>query len=466
MLDNVLQTLEDRRDVSLASLMELLAIPSVSTRSEHKPDMIRCAQWIADQLTFAGLDTRVMKTNGHPAVVARNKHVPGRPTVLFYGHYDVQPPENDKGLADWKSPPFTPTVRKDDAGHDAIFARGAVDDKGQVWCHIDAIQAWQAHGGLPVNLTCLIEGEEEIGSENLEAFVAANRDLLKADICVISDTGLFARGVPAICYSLRGLVYEEIVLTGPSHDLHSGQYGGSLQNPANALVELLASLHNPDGSVNIPGFYDDVLPLSEAEKKMWATLPHTDATFASGIGLRADDLHGESGYTTLERIWARPTLDVNGLTAGYQGEGAKTVIGSVASAKVSMRLVPSQDPLKIQKLFRETVRARLPRGVSLEFNLEGHDALPVLTPIDNRATQLAAEAVQAGFGTAPKFIRGGGTIPVVGMLKQQLGLDSLLVGFGLPDDRVHSPNEKFDLHCFWSGRRTAAVLYGKLAELT
>jgi acetylornithine deacetylase/succinyl-diaminopimelate desuccinylase-like protein len=465
MLDRVLRTLEDRRDASLRTLMDFLRIPSISTQSDHRDDMHRCATWVADQFRFAGMEARIMPTKGHPVVLAKNQHKPGRPTVLLYGHYDVQPPENDKGLADWKSPPFEPTVRKDDKGFDAVFARGAVDDKGQVWCHLDAIQAWQAHGGLPVNLTCLIEGEEEIGSENLEAFVAENADLLRADVCVISDTGLFARGTPAICYSLRGLVYEEIVLRGPSHDLHSGAYGGAVQNPIHALVEVLASLHNADGSVNIPGFYDDVLPLSDTEKQLWSKLPHHDETFAAEIGRKPEDLVGERGYSTLERIWARPTLEINGISGGYQGEGAKTVIGSVASAKVSMRLVPNQDPRKIQSLFRNTVQQRLPKGVTLTFNLDGHFALPVLVPIDNRATQLAGEAMELGFGIKPTFIRGGGTIPVVGMLKQRLGLDVLLVGFGLPDDRVHSPNEKFDLDCFHAGRKTAAVLYEKLAAL-
>src|SRR5689334_20060436 len=349
-LDQVLATLEGRKHQSLASLKELLAIPSVSTKPEHKPDMQRCATWLSDQLQRAGLDVKIMATGGgkgHPVVVAKNKHQPGRPTVLFYGHYDVQPPEP---LNEWKSPPFEPTVRKDDNGFDAVFARGAVDDKGQVWAHCEAIIAWQAHGGLPVNLTMLIEGEEEIGSDHLETFVRENKDLLKADLCLISDTGLFERGVPAITYSLRGLVYEEVFLTGPSHDLHSGGYGGAVPNPANVLCELLATLHDKDNRVNIPGFYDDVETLTSKEKEMWAKLPFDEKHFMHELALPS--LSGEKGYTTLERLWARPTLDINGLTAGYQGHGAKTVIGAKASAKVSMRLVPRQDPKKIQELFR------------------------------------------------------------------------------------------------------------------
>jgi acetylornithine deacetylase/succinyl-diaminopimelate desuccinylase-like protein len=460
MLERVLATLDSRKHQSLTALKDFLRIPSVSTKPEHKSDMLRCANWIVDQLKFAHLDAKVMETRGHPCVVARNKHVAGRPTILFYGHYDVQPPEP---LELWNSPPFEPTVRKDDNGFDAVFARGAVDDKGQVWAHIEAITAWQAHGGLPVNLIMLIEGEEEIGSENLEEFIRQNKTLLSADLCLISDTGLYARGVPSICYGLRGLVYEEVKITGPSHDLHSGGYGGVVPNPANVLVEILATLHNPDGSVNIPGFYDDVAPITPEEKAMWQKLPHSDERLAKELGLTA--LSGEAGFSTLERNWARPTCDINGLSGGYQGPGAKTVIGSWASAKVSMRLVPNQDPNKIQQAFRKAILDRAPKNVKVEFTIDGHNGWPVVTPIDTKACKLAAEAVKIGFGAEPTFVRGGGTIPVVATLKRELGLDSVLVGFGLPDDRVHSPNEKFDLECLYAGTRTAAALYDRLASL-
>lgn len=459
MLDRVLTTIESRKDQALAALMELLAIPSVSAKPEHKPDMLRCATWLSDQLKFGGFEVSIMPTGGHPAVVAKNKHQPGRPTVLLYGHYDVQPPEP---LNEWKSPPFEPTVRKDDNGYDAVFARGAVDDKGQVWCHVEAMLAWQAHGGLPVNVTLLIEGEEEIGSENLENFIRKHRDGLKADICVISDTGQYDRGQPAITYALRGLVYEEVFLTGPSHDLHSGEYGGAVPNPANVLCKVLASLHDENGKVTIPGFYDDVQPLSDKERTMWAKLPFDEEAYAAELKLPF--VSGEAGFSTLERTWARPTLDINGLTAGYQGHGAKTVIASKASAKVSMRLVPGQNPQKIRTAFAQTIRERLPKNVSVEF--ASHGCSPAsMTPIDNPATKLAAEAVKLGFGKEPAFIRAGGSIPVVGTMKRELGIDTLLVGFGLPDDRLHSPNEKFDLECFRCGARTAAVLYAKLAEL-
>ena len=454
MLDKVLQTIDDRRDASVAALKEFLAIPSVSTKPEHKADMVRCATWLADQLRFGGLQAAVRPTPGHPVVVAKNKHQPGRPTVLLYGHYDVQPPEP---LDLWTTPPFEPTVRDG-----ALVARGAADDKGQVWAHVEAVLAWQAHGGLPVNLTLLVEGEEEIGSDHLEHFVRENAAELKADVAVISDTNQFARGVPAITYGLRGLVYMEVFLTGPAYDLHSGLYGGTVPNPANVLCELLATLHDAQGRVNIPGFYDDVQPLTEAERQMWSKLPFDEATYFSELSLPHGT--GEAGYSALERKWARPTCDINGLTSGYQGAGAKTVIPAKASAKVSMRLVPNQDPAKIQKAFEQAMRDRAPKNVKIEFAQHGLSA-PVMTPLESPAMKLAADAVGHGFGTTPTLMREGGSIPVVGLIKRELGIDTLLVGFGLPDDRVHSPNEKFDLDALHKGTRTAAVLYEKLSAL-
>ena len=421
--------------------------------------MLKCAAWLSDHLRQAGFVVSVQATPGHPIVVAKNVHQPGRPTVLVYGHYDVQPPEP---LDLWRSPPFEPTVRPTDHGGDAVFARGAVDDKGQVWAHVEALTAWQAHGGVPVNVTLLIEGEEEIGSEHLEAFVAAHAEQLRADVAVVSDTNQFADGLPAITYGLRGLCYAELTVTGPDHDLHSGLYGGAVPNPANVLCEFVASLHDADGRVTLPDFYADVVPLTEQERATWRKLPFTDAAFAAGVGLPAGS--GEAGYSSLERKWARPTCDVNGLTAGYQGVGAKTVIPSVASAKVSMRLVPDQDPAKIQAAFEQAARDRLPANVRHSIKWFGASA-PVLVPIDGKATRLAAEALAIGFGTEPTFMREGGSIPVVGLLKRTLGLDTLLVGFGLPDDRVHSPNEKFNLSALHGGTRTAAALYHRLASL-
>jgi acetylornithine deacetylase/succinyl-diaminopimelate desuccinylase-like protein len=460
MIEQVLRTVDDRFDESLRSLMDLLRIPSVSTKPDHAEHCVRCAQWLARVLGAGGLRASVEPTGGHPVVLARNEHKPGRPTVMFYGHYDVQPPEP---LDLWTTPAFEPTVRDDGTGHRAVFARGAVDDKGQVWCHVEAVRAWQAHGGLPVNLTMLIEGEEECGSNNLEPFIRANVNELKGDVCVISDTNQFARGVPAITCGLRGLVYTEVIVTGPSHDLHSGMFGGSVPNPANVLCELLATLHDKDGRVNIPGFYDGVRPLTEAERKEWARLPFDDATSRRDSGIPAE--MGEAGFTTLERRWARPTCDINGLTSGYQGPGAKTIIPSKASAKVSMRLVPDQDPVKVFAAYERALRERCPKTVKLEVNALGHGAPAVLVPPDSPAMRLAAEAVEAGFGKRPRLVREGGSIPVVALIKSVLGMETLLVGFGLPDDRVHSPNEKFDLDALHRGTRTAAVLYEKLSGL-
>jgi acetylornithine deacetylase/succinyl-diaminopimelate desuccinylase-like protein len=454
MLEAVLQTIDSRRHQAVSALKEFLSIPSVSTDPKYKPEMQRCAQWLADQLKFAALEVSVMQTGGHPAVVAKNKHVAGRPTVLFYGHYDVQPAEP---LNLWTTPPFEPTVKDN-----VLYARGAVDDKGQVWAHMEAILAWQAHGGLPVNLIVLVEGEEEIGSDHLGDFMKKHKDALKADIAVISDTNQFARGVPAITYGLRGLVYMEITVTGTSHDLHSGLYGGAVPNAANILGELIASLHDKDGRVNIPGFYDQVAPLSPEERKMWNSLGYDERETTTDIGIPAGN--GEAGYSALERIWARPTCDVNGITSGYQGPGAKTVIASKASAKISMRLVPRQDPLAIRDAFTDAMRQRCPKNASIE--IACHSFAPaVLTPMQSPAMKLAAEAVKIGFGKEPALIRGGGSIPVVGLIKTVLGIDTLLLGFGLPDDRVHSPNEKFELDCLYHGSRSVAALYDRLAQL-
>ena len=453
-IDEVLKTIEQRRDQSVSSLKEFLAIPSVSTKPEHAPDLKRCADWLATRLRAGGLQVSIEPTKGHPIVLVRNEHRPGRPSVLFYGHYDVQPPEP---LDKWTTPPFQPDVRDG-----AIYARGAADDKGQVWAHVQAVLAWQQHGGPPVNLTMLVEGEEEIGSENLDRFVESHRDELKADIAVVSDTNQFARGVPAITCGLRGLVYMEVFLTAADHDLHSGIYGGAVPNAANVLCELLASLRDGNGQVNIPGFYDDVRLPEPAEREAWAKLPFDEAGFLLELKLNAG--FGEAGFTTLERRWVRPTCDINGLTSGYQGHGAKTVIPSVASAKVSMRLVAAQDPEKIASAFERAMRDRCPKNVKIE--LARHSLTgPVLVPAAGPAIQLAAEAVEAGFGKPPTLIREGGSIPVVGLFKSLLGIDTLLIGFGLPDDRVHSPNEKFDLDALHAGTRTAAVLYEKLSRL-
>lgn len=454
MLDQVLSAVDSGREEAIAGLKEFLAIPSVSTKPEHAADLRRCAQWVAERLRRAKLSVEIAETGGHPVVLAKNEHKAGRPTVLFYGHYDVQPAEP---LELWKTPAFEPVVRDG-----AIYARGACDDKGQVWAHVQAIFQWQKHGGLPVNLVMLIEGEEEIGSGNLERFIEKRKNDLRADIAVISDTSQFDHGLPAITYGVRGLTYMEVTIKGLSHDVHSGVYGGSVPNPANVLVELLATLHDAEGRVNLPGFYEDVVALSAAERAEWKKLPFDERGYQKELG--AKGLMGEAGYSTLERRWARPTCDINGLTSGYQGPGGKTIIPSHASAKVSMRLVANQDPKRIKAIFEKTLRERCPKCVTIEFAEHGL-ATPVVTPREGEAMKLAAEAVEVGFGTRPVLIREGGTLPILAMIKQVLGIDTLLVGFALPDDRVHSPNEKFDLEALYKGTRTAAVLYEKLGGM-
>ena len=459
MLEAVLKTIDGRRDQAVALLKEFVAIPSVSAQPDHAADVRRCAHWVADQLRFAMLEVSVMETGGHPCVVAKNKHLPGRPTVLVYGHYDVQPPDP---IELWTSPPFEPVIGKTHAGTDALFGRGAVDDKGQVLCHLEAIAAWQAHGGLPVNVTVMIEGEEEISSANLVAFVARHAEGLAADVCVISDTGQFARGFPAITTGLRGIVYQEIIVKGPYRDLHSGQYGGAVVNPANALAKIIASFHNDDGSVNLPGFYDDVVELTADERKAWQQLPFDEAAYCQEIGIPAA-AGGERGRGVLERTWARPTCDVNGLTNGYQGIGAKTVIGASASAKISFRLVANQDPLKVRAAFVQAVNDRCPPGVTVEVLDHGH-APAYLVPQDHWAIAPARRAVQTGFGRPATLIGSGGSIPIAAAIKDTLSIECLFVGFGLSDDCVHSPNEKFDLDCLFAGSRTAAALYAELAN--
>jgi acetylornithine deacetylase/succinyl-diaminopimelate desuccinylase-like protein len=462
MLDDVLSTIAGRDAQALAMLGEFLSIPSVSAQPDRADDCRRCAHWVADQLRFAMLETSVMVTGGHPVVVAKNKHVAGRPTVLLYGHYDVQPPEP---LELWQSPPFEMTIRAVEKnappGTQAAYARGAVDDKGQVCCHLDAIFAWQAHGGLPVNLTVLIEGEEEIGSVHLERFVAAHKDALAADVCVISDTNQFARGYPAVTVGTRGLVYQEIIVTGPNRDLHSGLFGGAAANPANVLAMLLASLHDECGQINLPGFYDDVIELTPDERAAWRMLPFSEDDFRRDLGV--DATLGERGFGTLEQTWARPTCDVNGITAGYGGPGAKTVIPAKASAKVSFRLVAGQDPVKVRDAFCQAMRERAPRGVTITF-LDHGIAPAYLVPPGHPGLRAAAAALEAGFGKPATLVRSGGSIPIVTALRREMGVECLFVGFGLPDDNVHSPNEKFDLDCFNAGRRTAAVLYAELAR--
>ena len=459
MLDTVLIWIEKNKHRWLGDLKQWLAIPSVSAQSEHDADTAAAAEWAMLNLHGIGLEAKLVATPGHPCVLATTppELAPADAVhVLLYGHYDVQPPEP---LEPWQSKPFEPQVRDG-----KLFARGATDDKGQVHAHLAALLAWREIAQeLPVRLTVLLEGEEEIGSPHLPQVLRDHADLLRTAQCVvISDCSQFAPGVPAITCGLRGLVYYEMEVCGPANDLHSGLFGGYVANPANALVAMLARLHDAQGRVCIPTFYDEVELPAESLRRQWATLPTDDAALARQLGVR--ELWGEAGFTNLERKWCRPTLDINGLTSGYQGAGAKTVLPARASAKLSMRIVPRQDPAKIGAALEAFVRQITPPGVTVSLT-QLSAGPPAITPTDTPHMQAAAEAVEIGFGKKPVFIREGGSIPVVSWFKDLLGLESLLLGFGLPDDGAHGPNEKINLEDYYRGIKTAAALYEKLGAL-
>jgi len=445
--------LDAHRGAFEGQLKALLRIPSVSAQPAHDADTRRAAEFVRDDLRAMGLDAGLIETAGHPLVYAESLKAPGKPTLLVYGHYDVQPPEP---LEPWLSPPFEPTERDG-----SLYARGATDDKGQMFTHLKAAEAWlKGAGALPINIKFLIEGEEEVGGAGLEVFVAANRAKLACDYAVISDTSQFAPGMPAITYGLKGLAYFEVIVRGAKSDLHSGTFGGAVANPLNALAVILASLKGPDGRIEVPGFYDAVRPLADWERAEFAKLPFSEAEFQSSLGVPS--LEGESGYTTLERKWARPTCDVHGLYGGYQGPGPKTVLPCRAGAKLSFRLVPDQDPKEVARRFRQHVAAVCPPGVTFEV-IEHSGAPAVLVAVDTPGVRAATRAVAAGFGKAPVFIREGGSIPVVGLFKTELGVDTLLLGWGQNDDNLHGPNEKFALADFHRGIKASAYL---LAELT
>ena len=449
------QYIESHRQAFVDDLTQLLRIASVSADPAHAADVRRAAEWMTEHFRQLGLETQLIETAGHPLVVAESPPVPGKPIALVYGHYDVQPPDP---LDEWITPPFEPTVRNGN-----IVARGATDDKGQMLTHVHSVAAWlKTAGRLPIQVKFLIEGEEEIGSVHLEPFVAANRARLACDCAVISDCAQFAPGVPAITYGLRGIAYYELRLFGPRQDLHSGTFGGGVTNPANALVAMLAALKDEHGRVQVPGFYDDVLPLTDAERRQYAELPFDDDQFAAQIGVEA--VSGEHGYTTLERRWARPTCDINGLTSGYQSEGAKTVLPARASAKFSFRLVPNQDPAKLSAALREFFASRLPAGIRMEL-IDYHGAPGVVVPLESPYIAAAAAAIEAGFGRRPVFVREGGSIPIVNTFTRELGTDVLLLGWGQNDDNTHSPNEKFSLADYHCGTRASAYLWSELAKL-
>jgi acetylornithine deacetylase/succinyl-diaminopimelate desuccinylase-like protein len=440
---------------SLESLFSFLRFPSVSTDSRHAPDVRACAEWLVGKLSGMGLSVDLHETPKHPVVIARNAHVPGRRTVLIYGHYDVQPAEP---LELWTTGAFDPTVRNGE-----LYARGAVDDKGQVFMHLKALEAHlKTTGRLPVNVRLLIEGEEEIGSPNLDAFIAKRQDMLRADVVVISDTAMIGKDAPGITVGLRGLVYFQIDMEVAKSDLHSGGFGGAIENPAMALAQLLAKLKDRNGRITIPGFYDEVRRLPAEERRALARLPFSEKKFQKDLGAPA--LFGEKGFTTLERLWARPTLEVNGVYSGFIGEGAKTVLPCRAMAKVSMRLVPNQDPGKIARLFAQHVKRLAPKTVRLKVTEVSGRGKPWLVPTDHPSLQAVARAIEKGFGKKPVYTRTGGTIPVVATLDRLLKAPILLMGIGLPDENAHAPNEKLDLDNLHHGMLSAAYLFEELAE--
>ncbi len=455
-MNNVIDFINVNRERYLEELKALLAIPSISALPEHAGDVRRCAEWCGDEMRRVGLqNVQLFETPGNPIVYGDWLGAEGAPTILFYGHYDVQPVDP---LDLWLSPPFEATVRDGE-----IFARGSADDKGQVFMHLKAIEAHiKQNGRLPVNIKLILEGEEEVGSVNLDNFVKGNKELLKADVVVISDSAMFARGVPSICYGLRGLVYFQIDVRGSNTDLHSGVFGGALANPAFVLAQMLTGMKERNGTIKIPGFYDDVVPLTDEERQAWATLPFNEKQYRKTFGI--PKVQGEPGYTTLERTWARPTFEVNGLLSGFTGEGAKTVLPAVSMAKVSMRLVPKQDPDKIAQLFEDYVQKLAPKTVEVKVT-RMHGGKPWMASFDNKFIQAAGRAIEQGFGRTPVFTREGGSIPVVATFQEELGLPSVLFGVGLPDENAHAPNEKLDCGNFHNGIISSAVLYQEIGKL-
>jgi len=448
--------LQDHRDTFEQELFELLRIPSISAERAHADDVRRAAQWLVEQFRNLGLATELVETERHPLVYAETPPVAGAPTALVYGHYDVQPPDP---LDEWLSPPFEPTIREGN-----IYARGATDDKGQMFTHVKGVEAWmKTAGSLPMQVKFLIEGEEEVGSRSLAHYLAEHHQKLACDCVVVSDTSQFAPGQPAITYGLRGIAYFEIRLAGPSQDLHSGTFGGAVTNPANVLGKMIASLVDEQGRIRVPHFYDDVIPITEGERQQFEALPFRDQDFMRQIGV--EGLSGEEGFSTLERRWVRPTCDVNGVWGGYQGEGEKTVLPARAGAKVSFRLVPHQRPEKISAAFHEWIESQRAPGISLEI-IDYHTSPGIVVPLESPFMQAAGGAIEKGFGTPPVFIREGGSIPILTEFGEHLRADVLLLGWGLSDDNTHSPNEKFCRADFHRGIAASAHLWEALARIS
>ena len=440
----------------LEDLFSFLRFASISTDSNHSGDVRACAEWLIEKLNHIGLDTELHETAQHPIVIARNPHVEGRKTCLIYGHYDVQPVDP---VELWDSPPFEPEIRDG-----RIWARGATDNKGQMLAHVLGVeQSLEEDGVLPVNLIFLFEGEEEIGSPNLMPFLQQHKDELKCDVIAVSDTGMVAQGVPTMGYGLRGIACCEVTVKGPSGDLHSGVYGGAVANPATAVARLVASLHDAEGNIAIEGFYDEVRPLEQWERDMWADVPGmTEQDMLAITGSPA--LFGEPGYSSAERLWARPTAEVNGIAGGYQGEGSKTVLPAEAMAKFSFRLVPDQDPKDIMEKVQAHLEKHAPEGVTVEVEV-GHDGKPFYADPNSENGKAGQAALRAAFGKEPVLIREGGSIPIIQDMKEIFGVEALMLGLALPDCQIHAPNENYYVENFEAGIRLNRALLRELGEL-
>ena len=446
---------EKNKDRFLKELLELLRIPSVSARSEHKPDMVKCAEAIRQRLLDAGSDkAEIFQTAGHPIVYGEKIVDPKKPTVLVYGHYDVQPVEP---LDLWDNPPFEPTIKDG-----KIFARGSCDDKGQFYMHVKALEIMLQTNSLTTNVKFCIEGEEEVGSPNLADFVKSHKDLLKADVVLISDTAMLSLENPSIDIGVRGLSYIEVEVTGPNRDLHSGVYGGAVANPITILSKMIASLHDENNHINIPGFYNDVVEATPEERKKMAAAPYDEKEYKEDLGVR--ELWGEKGYTTNERTGIRPSMEVNGIWGGYTAEGSKTVLPSKAFAKISARLVPNQDSHKITDLLINHLKKIAPPFVTVDAKPH-HGGEPYMTPIDSKAYKAAAAAIKDTFGKEPIPVRGGGSIPICSLFEEELGIKIVFMGFGLDSDNLHSPNEKFNLENYYKGIETIPYFHKHFAEM-
>jgi acetylornithine deacetylase/succinyl-diaminopimelate desuccinylase-like protein len=446
--------IEANQERFLNELLDLLRIPSISAKTEHKADMITCAQAVKQSLLIAGADkAEIFETEGHPIVYGEKITDPSLPTVLVYGHYDVQPADP---LELWHSGPFEPTIKDG-----KIYARGACDDKGQFYMHVKALELMVNNNMLKTNIKFCIEGEEEIGSPNLAKFVEANKSLLKCDVILISDTAMISMDTPSIDTGVRGLSYIEVEVTGPNRDLHSGVYGGAVANPATVLAKMIASCHDENNHITIPGFYDDVLEASAEERTLLGKAPFDEKAYADDLGI--DTVYGEKGYTTNERTGIRPTLEVNGIWGGYTGEGSKTVLPSKATAKISARLVPNQSSAKITSLLLNYFKSIAPAGVTVKAT-EHHGGEPYLTPIDSKAYQAAAKAIEKSFGKMPVPVRGGGSIPICSLFEKELGVKIVFMGFGLDSDNLHSPNEKYDIFNYYKGIETIPYFHQYFAE--